>query len=298
MRRDEVGVWILGGLGNQLFQYAAAYGIAIRLDTDPRIAVDRSTFEDYPLRTYQLDALGLPATAWHGPPCRELLRPSALWRRGLLRLGLPAWPGIRILRERSFHADPRLLAARPPCYLHGHWQSERWFAHAAGRLRPLIAHGLDRAAGPDPRLAGLVDGRSVAVHLRRGDYASDAKTRDYHGVVPLDWYRQAMALVSARLPDARFHIISDDPSAAAELAAGRSDAHAETPGSGFADLRLISACRHQIIANSSFSWWGAWLAPGAPGRERMVLAPRVWFAPAVQAPLRMDDLYPAGWEVL
>jgi hypothetical protein len=176
-----------------------------------------------------------------------------------------------VLAEASPAFDPRLLAAPDETYLVGYWQSERYFADVADQIRAELSLP-DPPSGQNRTVAEAIQaGPSASVHVRRGDYVGSST----HPVCSRDYYQAAMAELRERLTDPQFFLFSDDPKWCRDHLASRNDvvvAH-NGPGSEHEDLRLMSMCDAHVIANSSFSWWGAWL--GKPGPT---IAPRRWFA--------------------
>ena len=132
----------------------------------------------------------------------------------------------------------------------------------------------------------------MSLHVRRGDYASDPNASAVHGLCSLDYYAAAVAHIGRFVPRPRYFVFSDDPTWASE--------HLKLPGdtvivehndgaTSYEDLRLMSRCRHHVIANSSFSWWGAWLNPRA---DKIVVAPSRWLAETTRA---CPDICPTSW---
>ncbi len=285
---------LIGGLGNQLFQYAAARALALRHGTT--VKLDLTGFESYGLRRYELGSYPIAATiaapeeiaAISAPP------PAGLIGRLAARLKGPK-PGH--YREPHFHYDPGLAAQALPLYMDGYWQSERYFADAAATLRrELTPHA--PLEPENARIADMIQGAvirgatAVSLHVRRGDYVTNAHTNAYHGVCSLDYYRAAVAHVTATCPDAHFFVFSDDHGWTRDnLTTGRPTTFVEANPAdrGFRDMQLMAMCRHHIIANSSFSWWGAWLNP-AP--DKIVVAPARWFAADDKD---TSDLVPKAW---
>jgi Glycosyl transferase family 11 len=287
-----------GGLGNQLFQYAAARALAGQVGTEP--VFDLRLLAHDPKRRLTLNALGVRARYVDSS---RLPRPGRV-RRWLARAGLRTgslrrYPFDAPLFEESDSAgcwDARVATIRPPAVLRGYFQSERYFASIAGTLRrelvPLRApcptflrlQAAIRDAGP----------ASASLHVRRGDYANDPKVLAFHGVLGTDYYGPALALLDAQVPGARLFVFTDDTEAAAALLLPDVEA-TFVSGRGLSDvdeLALMSQCRHHVIANSSFSWWGAWL--GSP--EGLTIAPRRWFAQPSEAAIR--DRFPEHWHVV
>jgi glycosyl transferase family 11 len=277
-----VVVTLIGGLGNQMFQYAAGRALALRRHTG--LVLDLDWLERPPAhltpRRYELDCFRIESEL------RMIHSRAALGRlRGLLRLSPRVW------REEMFRFDPRTLELPGRVRLVGFWISERYFSDYASQIRQDFRF---RAPLDDTNheLADRISATtSVSVHVRRGDYATHDATRAIHGVLPLDYYRAATARIGAAVHKPQFFVFSDDPDwcrANLELA-GRTTYVDHNTGRGCEDLRLMSLCRHQVIANSSFSWWGAWLNPR---KDKIVIAPRRWLAdPSVAT----KDVVPDEW---
>lgn len=260
-----VGVRLQGGIGNQMFQYAAARALAERCSAE--VIADLSAYEKDPLRTYLLDRF------------RARVRPAA--PDELKRL--------KVHHEKSFSFDPLFTRLRGGTLLDGYWQAEKYFLGIRTRLLEEL-----KVKSPDPANNALEreikSGPSVSLHVRRGDYASDPATNRYHGLCGEAYYKEAVRRVAEKAPAAKFYLFSDDAAwtrahvlplvpQGAVVGTGREEE----------DLRLMSACSYHVIANSSFSWWGAWLSE-SPGK--IVFAPQKWFA---GAGLDTADLIPDSW---
>lgn len=289
---SRIIVRLIGGLGNQMFQYAAGRALADRLGL--ALLLDVSGFEHYGLRRYELDRFAIraePAARADLEAFGVVARAPTLLNRLIGRFGLRR-PG-QVFREASFAYDPHFEQLAEAVYLDGYWQSERYFAGIGAALREdfRLRESPD-AANADMAAAIDAEPAAVSLHVRRGDYVSDAHTAQYHGVCSLDYYRLAVAAVLERVPAAHFYVFSDDPDwVAANLDVGRplTLVRINDGDHGMYDLDLMRRCRHHVIANSSFSWWGAWLNP-AP--DKLVVAPQRWFAGADHD---TRDLLPATW---
>ena len=278
-----------GGLGNQMFQYAAGKRLATRLGVGYRL--DLSLFETLQCATprrYALDVFALDDPIASPEEVRPFL-PRRGVRSWLDRLG-----GRRrtYYRERHFHFDPAVLELGGDVCLEGYWQSERYFADIAGLIREAFRFPEPRS-GPNLELGRRIrDVVAVSVHVRRGDYVADETTHRWHGVCGIDYYRRAIEHIAERIERAEFFVFSDDPAwAQANLKFPTAVTFVDhnPPERGFEDMRLMSLCRHHIIANSSFSWWAAWLAVNG---DKIVVAPRRWFA---TDELDASDVCPADW---
>jgi len=134
---------------------------------------------------------------------------------------------------------------------------------------------------------------AVCVHIRRGDYVSNPTTNQFHGNCSLEYYRPAMGIMALKVEDPNYFIFSDDPEWASDSLKGASSMTTvdhNKADRNYEDLRLMSLCKHHIIANSTFSWWGAWLCKYT---GKIVIAPRRWFRDEL---LNTSDLIPTGWK--
>ncbi len=265
---------LVSGLGNQMFQYAAGLALAARRGAPLRL--DLRFYAGQSLRRYELSRFAITAR----PITRvDRLRmtvsnpsPDPNWPRRVVR-SLPV-PRVRIVSDRVGEYDPSVIGLPDRSVLWGYWQDERYFADQADAVR----RELRFAARPAPADAAVLDQirrqPAVSVHVRRGDYLNP---NEVVGPCGIDYYDRAIAWVAERVPNARLFVFSDDP------AWCRANLPAAVPTTFVThnigvndpeDLRLMSACDHFIIANSTFSWWGAWLAE-RPGTS--VVAPARWF---------------------
>jgi Glycosyl transferase family 11 len=300
-----ITVSLIGGLGNQMFQYAAGKALAERHGV--ALALDLSGFGNYALRSFLLDRLSVPeadlasvSEAGAGKPANHFVR--SLWKqridRMLGRVGLPKLaPSANHYREPHFHYDPAFEGLGPQTSLFGYFQSERYFSSIAESLRGWL---LPRE--PFGVAAAEVLGRielcplPVSIHVRRGDYLNPG-TAEFHGILGEPYYRQAIGRIEATLGEGMdFFVFSDDPAAAEQVLnfvpKSRLNHVRGDPERPWEDMALMARCRHHVTANSSFSWWGAWLNRSP---DKIVVAPRAWFAPAELKKLNTTDLYPPGW---
>jgi hypothetical protein len=197
--------------------------------------------------------------------------------------------------ESSYHYDPRFEAIGPGTRLHGYFQSELYFAPYRDALRRELQPAVPLSASFHALSARIAAARNpVSLHLRRGDFAADPHTRRYHGLCGPDHYTRAMRIVAALSEDRPTHVVfSDDPAEARAMFGHMPDTiFADTPPQApWEDLFLMAQCRHHILANSSFSWWGAWLNP-SPGK--IVVAPRRWVSAETMRQLNTADVHADG----
>jgi hypothetical protein len=285
-----------------MFQYAAGLALARRHDAPLRI--DASGFRLYRMRSFQLDKLSIPAEYLPSEPTKPLLpaRPSValdLAERVLRRLGhTVSFARTGVYREPHFHVDQGFFQLKPPIALHGYFQSERYFESVADELRRHFQPASPFA--PEAvRVAELIERAPtpISVHVRRGDYVTATDVARMHGALDSAYYRRAIDILAARRgEDFVVFLFSDEPDAAADLlgflpadrlVVVRADL--ARPWDGMA---LMARCRRHVVANSSFSWWGAWLDPRP---DKLVVAPRAWFTPEVLRSNNTCDLYPQQW---
>ena len=302
-----ITITVLGGLGNQMFQYAAAKALACKHGVD--LAIDESAFRSYELRGFLLDRLRVPEAVRPitGKSSDKSVRLSNFramrWRnradRSLKRLGVARLPqSPTSYSERHFHFDPEFFSLGGSISLFGYFQSERYFAGIADKLRD---HFRPREVlGPQAQAVAEHIARSrmpVSVHIRRGDYVKSNSTAQVHGSMGVAYYKKALQLIEGLLDtQATLFVFSDDPADAESILDFVPSEHLVhvrgEPERPWEDMTLMAQCRHHIIANSSFSWWGAWLNPSV---DKIVIAPRNWFTPGELRQRNVCDLHPPEW---
>jgi hypothetical protein len=286
-------VRLIGGLGNQLFQYAIGRNLSIK--TGMELKLDISGFEAYKLHAYSLGHFNIQEKIATKDEIAKLSRYAAhkgkIW---WLRNYLFADPTIYIKEKRDleFQYDPTIMDAHGAVYLDGYWQNEKYFKDIEKILRQEFSVE-EALAGQDKVIAESMAGtNAVSVHIRRGDYVTSAKTNAVHGTCDPDYYRRAAKLIAEKSPHPHFFVFSDDHEWVKNNIIFDNPttyvAHNDA-SRNYQDLRLMSLCRHNIIANSSFSWWGAWLNAN-PGK--IVIAPKQWVADQTRD---AGDLIPQTW---
>jgi len=280
-----------------MFQYAAGLAVARRLNL-PLTLDGSARVEKLPF----IRAFSIKEPCYHsGFSLGERVARLLARRLRGLRLRLRK-RGLPIFAEASTF-DPEFFQLSGSCHLLGYWQSADYFSSVEDEVRRIFATArFSSADGPHQAYLGeiLAAVRPVAVHLRRGDYASNPRTRRRFGLCSRAYYDRARRHIEegARENTARPHyfVFSDDPQAArVELADWTDTTFVEGQSTG-EDLHLISRCRQAILANSTFGWWGAWLI--APAADKRVIAPAQWYAPAMQARKPTTRLCPPDWERL
>jgi hypothetical protein len=261
----------MGGLGNQLFQFAAARAVAERLGLP--LAFDLSEFERDKLRRFELEHFQIavrPATEWELLPLRA--------QRTVFRPLIPSRLRFCEVRETVHsYREIQIPAGVSRLYLSGYWQSERYFLPIADLIRAQVRmRGIAKGPNAD-LLRSIRSTEAVCLHVRRGDYITNPVAAAWLGACGLDYYDCAVAYIEAKIQRPHFFVFSDDiPWARESLRISHPvtyvDHNLDAP---VEDLRLMSSCKHFIIANSSFSWWGAWLSENP---NKLVVAPKKWFS--------------------
>ena len=279
---------LIGGLGNQMFQYAVGRALAVRHGAILRL--DVSAFAQYELHSYGLRHFQIVATELTDAERAGLGLAKNRWCRILGRLR--SRESISVIRESSFAYDPALLDAPGACYLEGYWQSPKYFSD----IEPLILREFtvkESLRGQNLEISKRIsDCLAVSLHVRRGDYVNNERTNRYHGTCGAEYYDAAELYLRERLGAMQLFVFSDDPDWAEANLHFRSPVTVlrhNGPERNYEDLRLMTLCRHHIIANSTFSWWGAWLCQ-SPGK--IVIAPKTWFR---GANYDTSDLIPKEW---
>lgn len=279
-----VTVRVNGGLGNQLFQYAAARSLA--LDRRAKLMLDLSFYDKRRHRSYQLNEFAIRADNISSVHRFRWVHSLRKLGNRLLRLDAPEY------FEPHFQFDRGLQNLEVPCVLNGYFQSPYYFQHHAETIRQELRppeiqteesrHLAEVLASPD----------SVSVHVRRGDYVTNAKAHQVFAECGADYYRRALERVPQGGPVVVF---SDDiawaqdnlPKVREFIFAGHSGSTGRR--SNLEDLWLMTRAEHHIIANSTFSWWGAWLAENQQGTT---IAPDQWFRESRE---KSVDLIPGHW---
>ncbi|AUG54567.1 alpha-1,2-fucosyltransferase [Thalassospira marina] len=288
--KTPVVVGLSGGLGNQMFQYAAGRSLALKLNVP--LELDISWFKGCLDRNYALDMFNVSATLReHKSSLPDFLQnfETRMSRRyARRRMGVP------IYREPHFHFDPNFETIENPVFLEGYWQSERYFRkyaetiHADLRLRKPIPEACQNV------MNDVRSSNAICVHVRRGDYVNNPEAARTHGVCSLDYYRRAVSTLCYGLENPQCFVFSDDPKWVHEnivLPCCTTVVDFNDSNNVHWDLALMAACKHFVIANSSLSWWGAWLGNA---RDKRVIAPMIWFKDDKDT----KDLIPATWERL
>ena len=288
-----------GGLGNQLFQYATARALALR--KHQALVLDdqwyAQSYEQVTPRQVQLQALSIVGQIHTYAPIKA---PKRIQK--ILQSTLPISPFVLKEKKDKIY-DPRIehapAFANQDLYLMGYWQSYKYFAS-------IRMHLLQETKAKEPidthyqKYLEQIEHspNAVMVHIRRGDYVHLPVVAQVHGALPITYYAQAMERMMARCPDASFFVFSDDLAWAKDHLPFQDQIqnkiifieNAPIEHAVVGELALMRSCQHHILANSSLSWWGAWLCENP---QQQVICPSQWMS---DHRLPLDDLLPTSWQ--
>ena len=295
---------LTGGLGNQMFQYAA--GLALAEHRRTVLKLDVSWFREYnEYEAHNRYALSCFNVCEQFATSEEIVRARGVQLTLAERLTVVAASALR-LRQYADHFSAPVNLHRPPTfrfyqeflqqpdstYLDGMFQSELFFGESADLLRLHFTFRYPPSPGVAAMAERIRSAPSASVHFRRGDYARNRTFAEEIGVLGPDYYHRAVARLRKLHPSVTLFVFSDDIDAVErDFAPGgqvvfvRATEHVNS----FEKIRLMSQCQHHVISNSTFAWWGAWLNPSA---EKTVIAPDPWFA---SSPHDQRDIIPSRW---
>lgn len=278
-------VRLQGGLGNQLFQYAAAKALSTKLNVPFKPETITSLRKDKQ-RTIALHDLHTQFELATEKEVRRFVFFPSLYRH---KPGLFSKFGRNIYREPHFHFDPHFFQLKQPVFIDGFWQSPLYFKDIDAIIRRDFTVKEELIKNVREKGKELAGKPSVAVHIRRGDFLNPTIAA-YHGVMDEKYFSGAIEIMQEKIPGMSVHYFSDDiewvkknmPAANAEFVSAYTRSAIE-------DFYLMTQCRHNIIPNSSFSWWTAFLNNNP---DKIVIAPKAWFA---NENMNTGDLIPVDW---
>ncbi|MFA7658462.1 MAG: alpha-1,2-fucosyltransferase [Candidatus Gastranaerophilaceae bacterium] len=252
-------VSLLGGVGNQLFQYASARAISIR--TGMELKLDITEFDDYKLRKYELGNFNIQENIASVNEIVWMLKRKRLFQQNYFK-------------EKNNRFMPELLKIKHHAYLEGYFQSEKYFKDVEQIIRQeLTFKNLDFIQNQDI-FKELRQKNSVSIHIRCGDYINDSKNEKIYNVCTMKYYQSAIKYILERVENPAFYVFSDDIAWVVRNFKPDVDVKILNIENWQEDFYFMQNCKHNIIANSSFSWWGAWLNSNP---DKIIVAPDRWF---------------------
>jgi len=290
-----------GGLGNQMFQYAIGRQLSLLNKTTLKFdlsSFEKNLFENNAFwRGYALDifeAIIDIASADEITKIKE--SPTPFFEKISYRLQrfreIPYFRKTELFEKKLFSFDENILKVTKNAYLTGYWQSPKYFSE----IRTVLLSDFKLKENPSTENYNFIDKvskqESVSIHVRRGDYVTNPETFKFHGVCSLDYYNRGIEYIKSNVANPFFYVFSDDIKWAEDnikLPGSVVFVKNTPPGKDYFEMHLMSLCKHNIIANSSFSWWGAWLNNNS---DKIVVAPKKWMN---DASIDTTDLIPDNW---
>lgn len=283
---------IIGGLGNQMFQYSIGMVLAHKHNTE--LLLDTRMFQRQNLRTFELnEVFNIHSRAATDREIRQAIG----WKANKIIARLLREPRFAFLRGNNFFIEPVISYVKEvhslpaDCYISGHWQSDRYFKNHESLIREQFRFKKSPEGKNKDFVQKIVGCNAVSLHVRRGDFISNAHTNATHGTCLAVYYDKAIRYIEDRVNNPVYFVFSDDMDWVKGNIRINNEHYFIDFNSGlesYNDMRLMSLCKHHIIANSSFSWWGAWLNQN---KEKTVVAPEKWFANGASS----HDHVPSSW---
>ncbi|OQA39078.1 MAG: Glycosyl transferase family 11 [Parcubacteria group bacterium ADurb.Bin316] len=285
-----------GGLGNQMFQYAL--GRYLSLKNNELLRFDINAIKNG-IRKYSLNNFTVVGEISVDKDYKKINIPNmhrmnfrTRLRRRLFRLHEKnkSIYDRKIIIEPNFNFCQDILKIKNNCYLSGDWQSEKYFIESEDVIRKDLTLKNELSDLSKQWIGKIESCASVSLHIRRGDYVSNPKTNQFHGTCDLAYYQRAISAIAKKINNPEFFVFSDD------IEWAKNNLKIDYPIyfvsdkniPDYEELIIMSKCKYNIIANSSFSWWGAWLNNNP---DKIVIAPQKWF----NAPTDTSDLIPEKW---
>ncbi len=275
---DMVVVKLMGGTGNQMFQYAFGKRLARELHCPLQLDLSFLNSNDhdelYVKRDYSLDIFGIQASFYdYSNPENEDLQP---------------------LVERQFGFDPEMIPTKPNVLIEGYWQSEKYFEPIISEIRQNF--DLSKLSGvSDDLYRRFLNPEAVCLNVRRGDFVNNQRSNAFHGVLGMEYVKEGITIIEKHLSNPEIYVFSDDVEWCLEHIKLDHPVHVighEHSGDRFSlYLHYMSMFRNFIIPNSSFAWWAVWMSK-FKNPEQVVVSPKQWF---LDDSYCFDDLIPEAW---
>jgi hypothetical protein len=289
-------VELTGGIGNQMFQYAFAHILAHKNKT--KLKLDVSFFKitnatpSHTPRNFELDVFSNQCNIASEEDINSFLKLSR-YNQLKKKLGFN-YP--KIYREKQFHFDHEFIKINSSAYIKGYFQSYKYWNGHEDEIKKIFNISENTMDTVNKELLVQIrNTNAIAVHIRRGDYVTNSETQQFHGNCSFEYYINAINLIASKSKDFTLFFFSDDSqwvkTQFESISFPKVFVSHNKDNNSWKDIYLMKSCKHNIIANSSFSWWGSWLNNNS---DKVVIAPKQWFA--VQEPeINTNDLIPSAW---
>lgn len=281
-------VKLMGGLGNQMFQYAMGRRLAEKhktvLKLDTTFLLDRTFRKNFTFRNFDLQIFNIQENI---ASIQEIKSHYNILKRGISKL----YPNCNLnsyVKEKKNDFDSTIINLGDNFYLDGYWASEKYFKD----IEPIIREEFSFKNSISSKITETIASTdSICIHIRRGDYISNPVINKKMGVMDMGYYKKGLAYICERIENPNIFVFSDDMNwVKTNLKFDFPTTYVDFNNAGTnEDMRLMSLCKHNIIANSTFSWWGAWLNNN---EKKIVVAPEKWFNDGNSL---SGDLIPSQW---
>jgi hypothetical protein len=290
LRNKMIITKLKGGLGNQMFQYATGFAVALQNKVAHKIDIsgydDKRIINSDTPRKFELGAFQITSPIALSEEVNEAKYPfgifskafryfeSKILKKYYLDFEPKLFKKIACKIEKSRHeSDSNESKKEFNFYLDGFFQSEKNFLEITPQIRQEFTFKKEFFDERVKQLAQILQKEnSVSIHVRRGDYVNNKKTNKYHGTCPVEYYQRAIKLILDKTENPTFYIFTDDKKWASENFPNITNI-SKVKAEDYEEMYLMSLCKHNIIANSSFSWWGAWLNQNS---DKIIVAPEKW----------------------
>jgi hypothetical protein len=287
-------VKLMGGLGNQMFEYAAGRALALKFDTplkcDTTFLLDR-TIKNIVFRDFDLDIF--PNISFPTASAEEIHSLTTSKKSFIHKIAAKISKSTTYFKEQSFAYDKTFESLGSNTYLDGYWQSEKYFKPVEAEIRNDFSFSAFQIASNEELKKHILSCNSVCLNVRRGDFVNHEGSSSHHGFTGLDYYNKGFEVIRSKINDPHYYIFSDDIEwCRANITPGTETTFVghEVAGKKFADyLQLMTNCKHFLIPNSSFAWWAAWLNTH---EQKVVITPKKWFN---DPSIKTNDLIPSDW---
>lgn len=289
--------FLTGGLGNQMFQYAAGKALAEKIGTDLfldlsllNVRSKNTTPRPYELDKFYLDKnTKITSSKWKG-----LLLSKFYANIKNFRLKRNAAQCFSLFTDKeTYNFDSRFLSLQDQTKLLGYFQSEAYFFEYKPTIKDSFIFKKEFSSKNKALAEEIKNVNAISIHIRRGDYLTNQNMINNYISCSKEYYEKAIRYICERIKFPKFFIFSDEPENIKELLYLENAVYVSWNKGveSYNDMYLMSLCKHNIIANSSFSWWGAWLNSEP---EKIVVAPRQWFKNEAKNN-NVRDLIPQEW---
>lgn len=287
MKKERNIVKFNGGLGNQMFQFA--FGKALENKTSIETDFDMSFFAKKYSRPFELDIFNININKiedfW------TKLKLNIIWKLRK-KLKNKIFLGYNFYPEAHFEYDENLFNVKPNTYIEGFFQSEKYFKDLEEQIRTHFQFKYKPDRENQELIEKISSSNSISLHIRRGDYIQKKRYQNLYANCSLEYYKRGVQIIAENFSKPTLFIFSDDIKWVKEnlnLPFESIYVSNNTGSKSYEDMRLMSLCKHNVIANSSFSWWSAWLNNN---KEKIVIAPQKWFN---DEKIVQTDIIPSNW---